>query len=203
MSNTADILINENKVDIKQQTDYPWNGKIAISVNPEKDMIFTLKLRIPGWAKNDAVPGNLYSYLEKNEEKITLRINGKEEQLFVTKGYVEITKRWAKNDKVELVLPMIIHRVVANAKVKVDSNKVAFEYGPIVYCAEEIDNNPSLNFSIPENITLKVEKKYIISESVNVLNGNADGEDITLIPYYLWSNRGVGKMKVWFPMAEK
>lgn len=200
LSNVANIIFNENKVDIKQQTEYPWNGKIDISVNPQKNMIFTLKLRIPGWAMDRAVPGDLYSYLEKHEGKILLKINGKEEQFFVNKGYAEISKEWAKGDKVELLLPMIIHQVVANAKVQDDKNKVAFEYGPFVYCAEEIDNSLSLNFSIPENLSLTIGRKNILNEKVTVIKGNINDEKITLIPYYLWSNRGVGKMQVWFPI---
>lgn len=205
MSNRARIAINEKKVDVSQQTEYPWNGKIDIIINPEKATAFTIKLRIPGWAQNKAVPGNLYTYLGESSEKIALKINGNDEKYVSRSGYIEITKEWKQGDRIELVLPMSIKKVIANEKIQEDNNKVAFEYGPIVYCGEEVDNNGQLAaLSIPDNALLKIEKKNILSNEVNIIEGkvyvnNAKDEyNLTLIPYYLWSNRGVGKMEVWF-----
>ena len=82
----------------------------------------------------------MYSYLEGPHGKIYLTVNGKEENIILNKGYAEISREWTKGDKVTLVLPMIIHKVVANENVIEDNNKIAFEYGPLVYCAEECDN---------------------------------------------------------------
>lgn len=199
ISNNAQVLVNGEKIEIAQQTDYPWNGKINVSVNPEKEKVFTLKLRIPGWAQNKAVPGDLYSYLNDTPGKVTLLINGIEEKIISKNGYIEISKKWTKGDKVELVLPMSVHKVVANGNVKDDSNKVAFEYGPIVYCAEEIDNEQLSDISIPGDLNFSVDKKTVLSEKVNTLKRAINGEELTLIPYYLWSNRGKGTMKVWLP----
>jgi uncharacterized protein len=206
MSNQAHVLVKGTMVDISQQTDYPWNGRITVVVNPEKKSSFTLKIRIPGWAKNNAVPGNLYKFLKEDSGKIVLQINGNNEKQVVRNGYLEITKDWVKGDKIDLLLPMTLHRVIADKKVQEDSNKVAFEYGPIVYCAEEIDNNKQLsNVSIPDNAELSIENRSILSNSVNIITGKVDvrnsiqSYNLTLIPYYIWSNRGVGKMKVWFP----
>lgn len=198
ISSYAHVIIHENKVEIKQQTGYPWNGEIKITINTEKNTAFTLKLRIPGWAQNKPVPGDLYSYIGDNSGEIVLRINGKDEKMIVNKGYIEITKVWTKGDKVELLLPMAIRKVIANKKVQDDINKVAFEYGPMVYCAEEIDNRQFPNISFADNATLNIERKTLLSEKVNSMKGNLFGKEVTLIPYYLWSNRGVGKMKVWF-----
>lgn len=214
MSNNSQVSINETMVEVAQQTDYPWNGQITIAVNPEKRTAFTIKLRVPGWAQNKAVPGTLYEYIGENPEKVVLRINGKDEKHGINKGYIEITKEWIKGDKMELILPMTIRRVIANEKVQDDNNKVAFEYGPIVYCAEEIDNDNQLpKLLIPENAELRIEKQNILSNSVKIIAGNVyvhnsktdrnkvgtEEYNLTLIPYYLWSNRGIGKMKVWFP----
>jgi DUF1680 family protein len=200
ISNNARILINKNKVEINQQTGYPWNGVVNITVNPEKKTVFTLKLRVPGWAQNKVIPGNLYTYIGDNAEKIVLKVNGKDEKQFENKGYIEITKEWAKGDKIEFRLPMAIRKVIANDKVQDDINKVAFEFGPMVYCAEEIDNNQFSSILIPDNVKLNITEKTILSNKVNAIIGIVPGNEFTLIPYYLWSNRGVGKMKVWFPI---
>ena len=199
VSNNAEVIVGGEKIDITQQTDYPWSGKIDFTVSSENSKNFTLKIRIPGWALNDAVPGDLYSYIGKKKNEITLTVNGKEEEIKLNKGYAEITRKWNRGDIVELNLPMEIHEVVADEKVKDDSNKVAFEYGPIVYCAEEIDNKGISDISIPENIELSTTDKKVVSDEVVSLKGKIQDQELTLIPYYIWSNRGVGKMKVWFP----
>jgi uncharacterized protein len=200
ISNKTSSVLNGKKVEITQQTSYPWNGQVMITLNPEKKSSFTIKLRLPGWAQGKPVPGNLYSYLDKNIEKIELKINGKEVNQVINKGYIEITKEWEKGDQIELILPMIIHEVIAYVKVSDDKDKVAFELGPMVYCAEETDNSSELStFSIPDKVNLNVETLTILSEKVNGLEASFQGEKMTLIPYYLWSNRGIGKMEVWFP----
>jgi DUF1680 family protein len=148
------MLINNNKVAIRQQTGYPWKGQVHITLNPENKAVFTVKLRLPGWSKNKAVPGDLYSYAGDHAEKVILKVNGKLTKQLVRKGYLEITREWKKGDQIELILPMVIHKVMANEKVKDVRNKVAFEYGPIVFCAEEIDNSGISGISIPENIVI-------------------------------------------------
>jgi len=95
---------------------------------------------------------------------------------------------------------MHVYKVIANQNVRDDSNKVAFEYGPLVYCAEEIDNKNISNVAITNEIEFIAEEKTVISEKVISLKSKVNDEELTLIPYYLWSNRGIGKMKVWFPM---
>jgi len=197
ISNDADVIIGKEKINITQKTDYPWNEKINFVLNPERETNFTLKIRIPSWALNDAVPGDLYSYIDNKKSEIILTVNGEVQKIKLNKGYAEITRNWNESDKVELNLPMKIHEVIANEKVKDDSNKVAFEYGPLVYCAEEIDNKNISDISIPNSIELSIMDKKISDNEVVALKGKVQDEEITLIPYYIWSNRGVGKMKVW------
>ena len=199
ISDNAHLEMNGEKIGVSQKTNYPWDGKVMLSINPAKETTFTLKLRIPGWALNKPIPSDLYSYLVNETGTIILKINGKEERININKGYAEISKKWNKGDKVELDLPMSVHEVVANAKVKDDSSKVAFEYGPIVYCAEEIDNPQISNISVPNSINVNIEKEAVLSDKVDAIKVKTDNDDFTLIPYYIWSNRGVGKMKVWFP----
>jgi DUF1680 family protein len=202
MANKAEVTINKEKVEISQQTGYPWDGNIKIIIKPEKNLAFTLKLRIPGWAENKVTPGDLYSYIGEVSKKVVLKINGKEENFPPDNGYLVLTKEWKQGDMVELFLPMSVRKVVANENVQEDRGKVAFEYGPIVYCAEEADNPQISDMAIPENVSLKMEEGIILSEKANTIKGQGPGQEFTLIPYYLWSNRGVGKMKVWVPEKE-
>lgn len=199
VSNNAHVFIDGEKIGLTQQADNPWNGKMRISISPEKEKSFTVKLRIPGWARDKAIHGDLYSYVDGNGGKIVVRVNGKEEQITMNSGYAEISRVWRQGDNVELVVPMVIHQVAAHAKAKDDSSKVAFEYGPFVYCAEEVDNKQISNIAVSNGLDIIAEKKTVSSENVLALKSKVQGKQFTLIPYYLWSNRGAGKMKVWFP----
>ena len=136
-------IIQLNKglsVTIKQATRYPWDGNIKISVSPEKAGKFALCLRIPGWAKNQPVPGDLYSFKAPETKSVLMTVNGKEVQYKLEKGYAVIDREWKQGDIVNYSLPMDIRRVEANKKVSDDLGKVAIERGPIVYCLEGADN---------------------------------------------------------------
>jgi DUF1680 family protein len=173
MSNQAKLTVGDTKIEVKQQTGYPWNGKVNIEVNPEKTAAFTLKLRIPGWAVNKPVPGTLYQYIGENTGTMNLKINGKNENLTMNNGYLEIKRNWSKGDKIEWFLPMNVRRVITNEKVLENKNLLALEYGPIVYCTEEIDNARQLSeMTIHDNDEFLVEKKNILSDQVNILKGN-------------------------------
>ncbi|MBN2347501.1 MAG: glycoside hydrolase family 127 protein, partial [Bacteroidales bacterium] len=208
MSNNAKIMVENTSVNVNQETNYPWQGNIKINISPEKKKIFTIKLRIPGWAQNIAVPGDLYYYLNNDEYKIEVKVNGEEYFKSIQDGYIEITKKWNIKDEIEITFPFYVKQVIANEKVEEVANQVAIEYGPFVYCAEEIDNFEKLSqVIIPDKIQYAIEKKTIISNPINfvkcmVYTRASDTEmketQLNLIPYYLWSNRGVGEMSVWF-----
>jgi DUF1680 family protein len=214
ISNQTSVLVQGSKIQISQQTGYPWDGKVEFTLMPEKKSTFTVNIRIPVWARNQVLRGHLYSYMGDSLSKITLKINRKEIKPVIRNGYAEITKEWNPNDKITLNLPMPVRRVTTDEKVVTNSHQVAFERGPIVYCAEEADNKDKMAISsLPDNAKLKMDSKNIFSGTVNVIkvtgitlqqpinqiNTKAKTSDLTLIPYYLWSNRGAGKMKVWFP----
>jgi len=196
MSNNATIPVNGKTVEIRQETDYPWNGTVSIHVKPEKPQNFTLKIRIPGWAQNEVAPGGLYSYSNAPaDEQYRVLLNGDAVECRPENGYVEISRTWKENDKIELILPMKVRHVVADERVKDVLGLSSIEYGPLVYCAEEIDNKN--NF---DRITLTPDTDYTVKMKPDLLGGiNVIGNGTaTFIPYYAWSNRGVGKMKVWW-----
>jgi DUF1680 family protein len=203
MSNKAIVEVENKRVEFLQETGYPWNGNISLILSPEKKQKFTLKLRIPGWAQNEVVPGNLYSYSDRNEAAVKLSVNGTPENAAINNGYITLTREWQKGDKIELFVPMQVRRVVTNESVKENRNKVAFERGPIVYCAEDADNKNLTDITISGADNFVVNKSVLLSERMNVLESADPGKPLRLIPYYLWSNRGTGNMKVWFPLNTK
>jgi len=214
-SNDADISFGKHNVKISQETNYPWEGDVMITVNPEKDSQFNLQIRIPGWARNEAIPGDLYTFTGNDEEKYIIRVNGEDYNATVTDGYAAVSRKWKKGDKVELLLPMPVRTVAADSRVKDDNNKYAIQRGPLVFCAEWPDNPEGrvLDLVLDEQPDLKSEfipgllnGTEVIKTKARQASRNLDGsislgeaEDITLIPYHLWNNRGKGEMRVWIP----
>jgi DUF1680 family protein len=175
-------------------------------IHPEKSGQFTLKLRIPGWAQNQVIPGSLYSYADTVNIKPVILVRGRRVDFTVSRGYAMITRIWNAGDTISLTLPMVIRRVKANEKVRDDRNMTALEYGPIVYCVEGIDNDNRLDsFTLPAHTVLALEKRNDMLGGVNVISGMVPEKGgttvrkLTAIPYYAWSNRGVGTMRVWLP----
>ncbi len=209
---TAKIMVENNSVGIKQETRYPWEGVVKITIDPERSAEFTLNIRIPGWAQNLPVPSDLYRYMRKRNEDVKLTVNGNPFTMDIERGYARIRRRWRRGDVVELDLPMPVRRVICNENVKDNRGKVALERGPLVYCAEWVDNGGGvLDLLLPDSI--KLESKYqqdmlggmvIIKGKVFELKKSDDGKftgridrELIAIPYYAWAHRGEGEMAVW------
>jgi uncharacterized protein len=203
-SDSAEIQIGKQRAGIIQQTNYPWDGKVLITVNPQKEGRFIIHVRIPGWARNEAIPGSLYSFADKNEEAWSVRINGETYPAQVVNGYAILSTHWKKGDQLELSLPMPVRRVLADARVKEDSSRFAVQRGPLMFCAEWPDN-PGKSIL---NLIMDEKPEFIAEFKSGLLNGTEiiqttlkNNETVTLIPYFLWNNRGPGEMKVWFPFS--
>src|SRR5262249_14435116 len=138
----ADIELTSGSVHIQQETNYPWEGVVTLNITPAKPgQRFALKVRIPGWARGEAFPSDLYAYVDGDEdksEKPTIRLNGKSTDAPTgSDGYATIAAReWNEGDRITLALPMPVRRVVANEKVEADRGRVALMRGPIIYCIE-------------------------------------------------------------------
>lgn len=200
----ANIKMNNKNIEISQNTNYPWDGRVIIRVSPRTRQRFAINIRIPGWAMGKVVPGDLYHYLNESREKADLKLNGKPVDVKMNKGYAVIERKWSKDDVIELNLPLPVRLVTAHKKVKDDLNKVALERGPIVYCAEWIDNdNKVLDLVIPDDAELKAEYRKNLLGGVSVITGtvsdtSGNKRKLSAIPYYAWSHRGPGEMAVWF-----
>ncbi|WEA03194.1 glycoside hydrolase family 127 protein [Mucilaginibacter sp. SJ] len=215
MSNSSNIKLTSGNVNIVQQTDYPWKGRVDITVSPDKAGEFTLRVRIPGWAKQQPVPGDLYTFMDKKSFPLTLMINGQAKSFETEKGYAVLKRIWKKGDKVSLLLPMETEKVLANQQVKDDRGRFAFERGPIVYCLEGPDNKDSLvqNILIDKNAIADANYDADLLNGVDVIS--AEGKSakrqlktdsilqtdqmVKAIPYYAWANRGPSEMTVWIP----
>lgn len=212
VSNHADIKLQSTNVKLTQQTDYPWQGKVKITVDPAKTSAFALHFRIPGWANDQPIPGDLYSFISNQNKAIPISVNGKPVVYSTGKGYAVINRTWKKGDQVTIDFPMEVEKVAANKQVKADVGRFALQRGPIVYCLEGTDQKDSTVQSIVVDTAAIIQTAY----KPNTLNGitaltmpgfiatkdgksNNETRTITAIPYYSWNNRGNGEMEVWIP----
>ncbi|UBZ15020.1 glycoside hydrolase family 127 protein [Flagellimonas marinaquae] len=198
-SNEAKVELKNQDIMVTQETSYPWDGKVKFTVNPEMEGEFTIKFRIPGWSRNTVLPGDLYQYVSKDEASNKLSLNGEEIDLVADNGYFTLTRTWKSGDQVELDFPMSVRKVKANPEIEEDLGKMSLEYGPIVYAVEEIDNKSTF-----DDIRLTANEEFKVEMQPELLGGvkTISNERLTAIPYYAWSNRGIGKMKVWLPAEE-
>ncbi|MFI5136584.1 MAG: glycoside hydrolase family 127 protein [Sphingobacteriales bacterium] len=218
ISGTGNLTVNNKALKITQQNNYPWEGGLAFTIDPASATDFNLKIRIPGWAQNQAMPSDLYTYEQASAQKIEIKVNGKPVDYQIVKGYAVISKKWKKNDKVEFTLPMDVQRVIANTLVPDDKGKVALQRGPIMYCAEWKDNDgKACNIIVTKGTAFTASYEPSLLNGVMVLKADVktvnvdeaaqtittENKTMTAIPYYSWANRGKGEMTVWFPEQVK
>ena len=191
----------ENQITV--ETRYPWAGQIKITVENKEDSTFALALRIPGWCQS-------YS----------LKVNKEPQEYSRNQGYAMLERTWKNGDEVLLTLDMPVQLVEANPLVREDLGKVAVTRGPLVYCLEETDNGKNLSgiyleedadFAIKEEpellkgiVTIETQGKKVSQKGWNgetlyrtYQGKNYDPCSLKFIPYYAWTNRGVGEMTVW------
>jgi uncharacterized protein len=208
---TGKLVIGETPVELRQETRYPWDGRVTITVTPGKKAAFTLNVRIPGWARSLPVPGDLYHYDDALMPQIKLAVNGKPVPHSPKKGFAQIKRTWQAGDTVTLELPMPVRRVVAHPSVRENVGRFAVERGPLVYCAEGADNPGNirgesragkvLNRVFLGKVTFVVEARPDLLGGLTLVKMKSDTQDgdmLALIPYCLWENRGPNEMTVWF-----
>lgn len=207
----ARLTTEANQVTLEQTTAYPWEGKVTLTVTPETEQEFALRLRIPGWAQDSPVPTDLYAFTGK-AGAYSVSVNGKKVHARLYDGYATIHRRWKAGDVVEVDLPMDVRRVKANDKVEDDRGKLAIERGPIVFCLEGKDQPDGHVFNkfIPDGTPMTASYDADLLNGVVVLTGTAkevekDGtvKDVAFkaIPYSTWNNRGADQMAVWIPAS--
>jgi hypothetical protein len=192
------VRVADVPIKVAQQTDYPWNGEISISITPDRRVDMTLAVRIPGWAQDEAMPTDLYRFTDHSNAKVGLTVNGRAVTLVMHDGYATVPRRWRKGDVVKLTLPMPIRRVLANEQVAEDRGKAAIQRGPIVYCLEAADNRGTVNdLRIPLDIPLTHAFNADLLKGIEVIKGKVGDRTVTAVPYFARNNRGRGEMVVW------
>lgn len=200
-SNHASMNVGDAKVEVTQQTNYPWDGAVRVNVEVERASTFTVKFRVPGWVQGQVTPGLLYQYKDGEAKPVEITLNNSVLPAKVQNGYFIVTREWKTGDQVTMDFPMEIKRVLASDQIAADKGLVALEYGPLVYCVEGVDNKNIDNVRLPDDVVLSVNRKNNLLNGVNVITGSVNGSvNITAIPYYAWANRGETKMKVWLPV---
>lgn len=203
VSNDAMFSFGGDSISISQKSGFPWTGDAEITLNPSKAGKFSLNLRIPGWARNEAIPGDLYTFADRNIDTYIIKVNGEEiKPGNLVEGYAVIDRKWAPGDIVNIEFPMPVRKVVADEKVTEDHNKMAIQRGPVIFCAEWPDNTGKVReLSIKKDVEFSTEFAPGLLGGTQVVKTAGDNP-VTLIPYALWNNRGPGEMTVWLSTEE-
>lgn len=210
-SSSTEVPLASGSVALKQQTGYPFDGTIHIEVNPDAESSeFTLWLRIPTWCNDRFVPGELYRYADDSVQKVSASVNGKQVKTTTIDGYLPIKRQWKSGDQIQLNLPMPVRYSTADERVEADINRVCLTRGPLVYCAEQPDNEyPASNYIVNPSETPIQTATFTegilkgithLSLEASALHGEQETPaTLRLIPYYAWNNRGDNvTMNVWF-----
>jgi DUF1680 family protein len=202
VGNHADVKLGNRTVKIVEDTRYPWDGDVSLTLDPEGSGAFTIALRIPGWARDQPVPSDLYRFADNAREQPSISVRSRNAEpervtLDVRDGYMRIRRNWKRGDTIHLTLPMPARRIVAHAGVKDDEGKMALQRGPLVYAVEAIDNGgKALDLVVPRDAALRSRFRADLLNGVEVITGEGN-RPFVAIPYYAWNNRGQGEMAVW------
>lgn len=178
IGSTARINYQQDTIEIRQVTDYPWDGNVRFEIKTEKSFQSGIKFRIPEWCK-----------------QYSLSCNGQPQLVKKELGYVTLERDWKDGDVVEMNLDMEVEVVEADPRVKENVGKRAIQRGPLVYCLEQVDN------PIIEKAFITSEMSFTTARNTDLgvveIVGTTTDETLNFIPYYAWDNREPGKMKVW------
>lgn len=185
IGNTGQIRIGETDILLTQETDYPWDGSVKLTISTSQPLEKEIRLRIPDWCKT-----------------YDLSINGKRINVPKEKGYAVI-KDWKSQDVIALDMDMPVEIVAADPHVKENFDKRAIQRGPLVYCMEEIDNPEYFDqIQLSPSTTFQTAFVSDILNGIKTIKTNGRAQSATFIPYYAWDNRKAGKMRVWIPYNE-
>jgi hypothetical protein len=218
----AELRVDETTVVLRQVTDYPWGGAVTVTLEPEETRELTLTLRIPGWARERPVPGDLYRFLDEPAATPTLAVEGSVMSLaegrhalasggeiLVGGGLARVRRRWAPGEAVTLELPMPVRRVGARPEVEAAAGRIALQRGPLVYAVEGIDHGGMLaGLRLAPTTALVASWRPRLLGGVVTVTGMAErvtdeaegvAQALLAVPYFAWANRGAGEMRVWLP----
>jgi DUF1680 family protein len=170
-------------LEVIQETNYPWNGRIVITLNPAETREFAVRVRVP-----DRKTSALYTPQPPISGYLSARVNGEAEHPRIERGYAVFTRAWKRGDRIELELPMDAQRVTADSRVAAARGKVALRYGPMVYNVERADQ---ANIEQPISAaSLVAEWRADLLGGVMAIKGQwRDGSALTALPNFARLNR--------------
>jgi len=201
-ASSAKVEIAGQEVNVRQDTAYPWDGGVRITLDTAAPVEFTLCLRVPRWCKDASIT--------VKGEPVRTTTNG---------DWLNVRRRWSAGDTVELSLAMPAVRMETSPHVEADYNRIALQRGPLVYCFEQADNGGELfQISLPSTARVKAELRKEMLGGAVVLEALGEAPDLSdwdeilyrpatqsgavsrkfvAVPYCLWANRQAGEMAVW------
>ena len=192
-ANEAHVRTAAGEVAIREETEYPWNGRVTLTVDPATPRAFALALRVPAWAAGTELPGGLYRFVDRPTGQVRVTVNGRATAVKVDRGFVFLARTWKPHDTVTLELPIEPRRVTSGTRVADNTGKVALQRGPILYALEGVDNGgTALDKALPAAPVTHAFRRDLLG-GVEVLQAAS----LTFVPYYAWANRGAGEMAVW------
>ena len=201
-SNETSIKLGKCNVGISQTTDYPYDGRIRLTVSPDRSKTFSVRLRIPQWSTSESLaPGNLYTYLDGKKAEVSVLVNGAPVDYTMDKGFAVINRKWNEGDVIDLNLGLKPRLVKADDRVTEDKGCVAVVCGPVVYCAENVGNSVK-----PQDMTIRTDSVFdaerisggILDGVVSLVSEQNTDSPVSLIPYCFWDNRSdKTSMRVW------
>lgn len=193
-SGEARIALPAGEVRLSQETNYPWEGRVAITIRSAPDARFALRIRVPGWARGEVLPSDLYAYLGVSNDVPRVTVLEQEMPLTLQRGYVVLERSWRAGDRITLDLPMPARRVVTHENVTANRGKVALQRGPLVYAFEEVDHDGHvLDRVLPDDAVITTEHRGDLLGGTVLLHAHG----LTALPYHLWAHRGASEMAVW------
>lgn len=219
VASTAMITVNDAKFGISVEGSYPYKGDMRLTFNSVegKSNGKLLKIRIPGWAVNKPVESDLYAYTNPTTASVVIKLNGEEVHYAVQNGYAILQKDWQEGDEVSVSFPMDVHQVISNEELKSNQGLCAYERGPLVYCAEGVDNGGKLDnlfielgvsgtaSNAPSSLTTLFKggmQRIMISGKICEQKGTEmiiSNKAVCLIPYFARAHRSASAMSVWIP----
>lgn len=195
LESTARLKLSSGIVSLVQRTNYPWDGRVTLTVEADSPS-FTLNLRVPGWCTGCPVPSDLYTQTVPGSlADYAVKVNGESVKVEPVKGYCSITRAWKAGDRVEIAMNMPVRRIRAHEKVAFDRGRLAVERGPLLYCAEGVDNGgKAFDAHLAADATFAIQPIVIAATPMTALVGGG----LTLVPYFAWNHRGAGEMQTWF-----
>lgn len=198
----TDIALGGTRINVRQQTGYPANGQVDLTLTPDKASRFAVRIRIPGWARGEENPFGLY--VSESNGKPQLSVNGTPAEIRLDRGYAVIERRWQPGDRISLQLPVAPRVIRAHEQARELDGKVALAAGPFVYCIEQADNADYDRIELDTAGGMRLEYRSDLMGGTPVITGTAHTEEgvqtrFTAIPYHAFGNRGSGGYRVWLP----